>query len=69
MRCPTCRAKGYKVIYLALPMKLCSDDRCSTCWGFWSWVPAMWFNGMFMTYEGSYLVALCHWLFGDLSKS
>ena len=53
---------------MGMPMRLCLDDYCYTVWGFWSWVPCVWFNGWFMKYEGWYVVALWHWLFGDLNE-
>jgi len=62
--CPLCGAESDKVIYMGLPMRFCSDEYCNCLWGFWSWIPIMWFNGVFMTYEGYYLPALMHWLFG-----
>ena len=67
-RCPRCDCEAHKVIYLGLPMKLCSDEPCRCLWGFWSWVPVLWFNGGFMEYEGSYWPALWHWLFGNLGE-
>lgn len=67
--CPRCQREGLKVIYLGFPMKFCDNpmeggDECACLWGFWSFVPTLWFNGMFMTYEGSYWKALWHWLRG-----
>lgn len=61
--CPSCGAKGFKVIYLGLPMKLCSDESCSCLWGFFSSAAFLSHNGFFLPYEGSYLIALYHWLF------
>ena len=66
MRCPRCKEAGIAVIYAGFPMKLCSGDECSTLWGFWSWLPRLWFNGVFMRYDGWYVPALWHWLSGDL---
>ena len=65
MKCPRCGKEADKVIYFGAPMKFCSDEECATLWGFWSWIPSMWFNGMFMEYKGHYLPALMYWLFGS----
>ena len=62
--CPLCGDDPKKVIYMGFPMKLCGDDQCNCLGGFWSWVPALWFNGWFMQYDGCYLPALWEWLFG-----
>jgi hypothetical protein len=64
-KCPTCQSEAKRVIYMGFPVWLCSDDGCNTLWGFWSWVPGLYFNGAFMEYEGSYWPALWHWLFGS----
>lgn len=61
--CPNCHSEFMKVIYLGFPMLLCEDETCNTIDGFFSFIPEFWFNGMFFYYEGSYLVALYHWLF------
>jgi len=52
--CPICNQPGQAAIYMALPVWLCPDDRCSTLWGFWSWVPALMYTGWFMTYDGTF---------------
>lgn len=63
--CPNCQAKADKVIYMGLPMSLCSNEDCHTVFGFWSWaMEYMPFNGWFAAYEGSYWRALLHWLRG-----
>lgn len=62
-KCPACKAEATKVIYFGMPMYLCSEEYCNTVWGFWSWIPAMRFNGAFMEYAGSYWLALWTWLF------
>ena len=66
--CPACHLPSKKVIYAGLPMRLCYN--CLTLFGFWSWVvereALLPFNGVFMQYEGSYLVALWHWATDDL---
>lgn len=60
-RCLECgRSNVAKVIYLGLPMRLCLE--CSTLYGFWAWVPGIYFNGGFMVYRGPYLNALWHWI-------
>jgi len=62
MTCPSCGSdSGRKAIYMALPVKFC--ERCSTIWGFWSFVPCIWFNGVLFFYEGPYWKALRHWMF------
>lgn len=60
--CPWPRCEGHsgKVLYMGLPVLHC--DSCGTLWGFWSFVPAFWFNGYLFPYEGSYLKALWEWL-------
>jgi len=58
--CPVCEAHADKVIYAGLPMFSC--DHCSNLWGFWSWLPALWFNGWLFVYEGNYLQGLWGWL-------
>lgn len=68
MKCPACDHKAVKVIYAGFPMKLCEDQNCSTLWGFWSFIPGLYFNGMFIEYEGSYLGGLWYFLFGDLDE-
>lgn len=64
MICINCqRDTADKAIYAGLPVRMCFADDCNTLWGFWSelmlYLP---FNGWFYRYEGSYLVALYHWL-------
>jgi len=58
--CPSCGAEAQKVLYAGLPMKSC--DACSNLWGFWSFVPALWFNGWLFPYQGPYLLVLWDWL-------
>lgn len=70
--CPTCQntETPSKVISAGMPFWLCTDDRCNTVWGFWSY-PYAWFVAplegffsggfMFYTYQGSYIKALWHW--------
>jgi hypothetical protein len=66
-RCPLCGAEAWKVLYLGLPMHLCSDSGCSCGWGFWSWIHHFHFDGWFVRYSGSYWVALFRFLRGDFS--
>ena len=63
--CPNCGKDAKKVIYFGFPMRLCPV--CQTLYGFWSWVPCLWFNGAFMTYDGLYLKALWYWLRGGFN--
>lgn len=65
MACPKCRAEPMRIIYMGFPMWFCSNEECNCCWGFWSWVPTLFFNGWIMPYEGRYLPALWAWLRGD----
>jgi hypothetical protein len=78
-RCPQCEGAAYKVIFMAAPMMLCSADQCSTLFGFWSWLAAIFPIATeddygepawaFMVYEGSgYLKALWHWLTADYQE-
>jgi len=62
IKCPACGEEASKIIYLGLPMKFC--NHCSTMFGFWSWVPTLWFNGAVFCYEGNYLRALWNYLRG-----
>lgn len=65
MNCPQCNRVATKAIYAGLPMNICEGDpECQLLWGFWSWIPELYFNGVFMSYDGSYLNALWHWIFG-----
>lgn len=64
-RCPCCGDEGQRVIYMGLPMWLCSDGTCCTGWGFWSFLPILHFTGCFMAFEGSYWRALWAWLRND----
>jgi hypothetical protein len=67
MKCPACGSEAMKVLYLGLPMKLCSNESCNCLFGFFSrvavWIPIS--DGecfCFLGYEGSYWKALWHWL-------
>ncbi|MDD2853868.1 MAG: hypothetical protein PHY09_18425 [Desulfuromonadaceae bacterium] len=61
-KCPwsSCGGKAHKVIYAGFPMKMCDD--CSTLWGFWAIIPALYFHGYLFIYEESYLKGLWEWL-------
>lgn len=61
-KCNNCEGKLIKVIYAGLPMKLCENESCNSVYGFWSFVPELYFNGYFVAYEGSYFKALWFWL-------
>lgn len=69
--CPGCGGRADKVIYLGLPMRLCSDvDGCACLSGFWSFVAFAFpiHDGehfAFMVYDGSYWSALRVWLMGE----
>lgn len=64
--CPRCGdSDPMRVLYMGLPMWACRDDSgCGTVWGFWSWVLAFGFNGVFLVIPdgGSYWKALWVWL-------
>jgi len=69
MTCVYCDAFATKAIYAGFPVKIClnvsrsaSSEAGGHLWGFWSFVPRIYFNGVFMTYQGSYINALWHWL-------
>ncbi|HDH51247.1 MAG TPA: hypothetical protein ENH31_00485 [Nitrospirae bacterium] len=65
LRCPTCYWEGTKALYAGIPIKLCTNEECSTVWGFWSFlITLLPFNGWFFAYEGNYFIALWDWLFG-----
>lgn len=74
--CPACNGIAHRVIFMAAPMKVCSDEQCGTLFGFWSFMAELFpvvstdHHGepawAFMVYEGSgYLTALWHWIRGD----
>lgn len=68
MKCPRCGKvdEAQRVIYYGLPFYFCSDESCNTLWGcrLWDWIASVLpFNGVFMTYEGSYWAALWFWMF------
>jgi hypothetical protein len=53
-----------KVIYMGFPMRLDETTDPPTVSGFFRFVPALYFNGAFVAYEGSYWSALKHWFSG-----
>lgn len=61
--CPDCAARLSKVIYAGLPGKVCTS--CFLMMGLASYAAMIGFNGELFVYEGSYFIALWHWLFGD----
>jgi len=67
MKCPLCnRSTPYKVIYFGFPVLLCRNKYCNCLYGFWSFViEHLPYNGYLMSYEGSYCLALYHWLFNN----
>lgn len=58
--------KFQKVIYMGFPMLLDETTDPPTVSGFFSFIPALYFNGAFCVYEGSYWRAFKHWFFGPL---
>jgi hypothetical protein len=63
MKCPNCGINADKVLYCGIPMKLSMNYNCRTLFGFWSFMVHLApFNGMFITYTGSYLDALWYFL-------
>jgi hypothetical protein len=46
-------------------MYLCTDESCATGFGFWSFIPCIYFDGAFMAYTGGYWSALWAWLKGE----
>lgn len=67
VKCPNCKKKMEKVMYLGLPMVLC--EHCNTLDGFWSWIfEVIPFNGVFFAYEGGYLSGLYDYLFGKQNE-
>lgn len=65
MKCDYCDNEMEKVIYLGLPMRLCSNEECNTVCGFWTFVLDFYFDGYFYYYEGNYLRALWDWFTED----
>lgn len=63
--CLQCGNQADKVLYAGFPMKLCTNHEEPLLWGFWSWIPVLWFNGVFILYTGSYWGALRKFLKGE----
>lgn len=70
--CPQCGDHDFvKVIYLGLPGLFC--EKCNCLWGMAAYAPAVTSDTddgpmfAFMVYEGSYWIALWHWLMGGES--
>lgn len=62
--CPECGAKGYKVMYAGIPMRICEHVDGPWIWGGGAWLmDYLPFNGWFIRYE-SYWPTLWHWLCG-----
>lgn len=52
MTCPRCREEAVKVIYAGFPMRLCANEQCGCCFGFWAWIlEIVPFNGWFLQYD------------------
>jgi len=68
-KCPICGKDSIKVLYYALPYRLCKDKECSCLFSESSiralLVEILPFNGIFMQYNCSYLRALYYYLFTD----
>ena len=64
-QCPLCSSGTYKVIYAGFPGRMCTNEECCCLTGPAAIVSGIigW-NGMLFAYEGSYFVALWHWLRG-----
>lgn len=71
-KCPVCKKKEFvsKVIYAALPMKLCENveehefgdgEYVPVLFGFFSWFATLLFNGVFFKYTGNYFVGVYYW--------
>lgn len=63
--CPYCGLGQWKVMMLGFPMKLCPDPECSCAWGFWSGILQVYFDGNFIRYRGSYLMAMWAFIRGE----
>jgi hypothetical protein len=66
MKCKFCKTKMVKVIYMGLPMFLCTNENCNCIDGLWAFIlDLIPFNGKMMVYKGSYWGALLNWLFNN----
>jgi hypothetical protein len=55
-----------KIIYFGLPGLFCSNPECSEMTGLAAWAAEKFgLNGVILTYEGSYFVALCAWFLSN----
>jgi len=67
LKCPKCGEPNVmKVLYVGLPMRLCSNENCTLGWGLGSYATLVFFNGYFIQYTGSYWRALWRWLAGEV---
>lgn len=68
--CPSCGKEAWRVLVPPFPMWLCSDDECSTVWGFWSWALGniVLFDGHFIVLDegDTYLGTIWAWLTGGV---
>lgn len=64
-QCPACKSKAVKAIYMGFPMSLCINEKCKNVFGFFSFLVEIYFNGVFLVYEGSYWQALKEWINGN----
>lgn len=69
-KCSVCGAEPQTILYMGFPMYLCESDEAAhpeapVVYGFWSWIPEVWFNGVFVLYTGSYWRALWSFIRGD----
>lgn len=62
--CPACGGEGVKVLYMAIPMRLCVPHK--EVFGGWSWVME-WlpFNGYFVRYD-DYWPTVWDWMRGRI---
>lgn len=71
MQCDICHAPMRKVIYMGLPGLLCTKDGCNLLTGLAAYAPPIATDTeagpmfAFQPYEGSYWVALWHWICGS----
>jgi hypothetical protein len=68
--CPLCgNDEPFKVIQYGMPMLFCSDENCNCLYGIFSYIMEylhLPFTGWLYRYEGSYIIALYHYLIGDI---
>lgn len=68
-KCPRCRGKATRVLYMGMGGWFCDNDECATLFGFVGWVMQALpipFNGWFYVDvdDRGYLVSLWRWLTG-----